>query len=85
MAVRTAGRVPDNKGEVVEVADNGREEGKFVRYKGSVVDLESLIQKLEGSDKSCALLENRLADMAVELGELDLVSMLLLISFIFIV
>ncbi|XP_025107133.1 cell division cycle and apoptosis regulator protein 1-like isoform X3 [Pomacea canaliculata] len=74
VAVRTAGRVADresgNKGEVVEVADNGREEGKFVRYKGSVVDLESLIQKLEGSDKSCALLENRLADMAVELEAL---------------
>ncbi|KAL8587387.1 hypothetical protein ACOMHN_062121 [Nucella lapillus] len=41
---------------------------EFVTFRGSVVDLESLMEKLEGSDQSCALLETKLVDMTAELG-----------------
>ena len=44
-------------------------ETEFVTFRGSVVDLESLMEKLEGSDASRALLENKLADMASQLGK----------------
>ncbi|KAK7493304.1 hypothetical protein BaRGS_00015430 [Batillaria attramentaria] len=40
---------------------------EFVTYRGSVIDLDSLMQKLEGSDKSRSLLENKLADMTSQL------------------
>ena len=49
------------------VAGSGTEPG-FVMFRGSVVDLESLMAKLEGSDQARTQLENKLADMTAELG-----------------
>ncbi|XP_076450064.1 cell division cycle and apoptosis regulator protein 1-like isoform X2 [Babylonia areolata] len=46
----------------------GGKETEFVTFRGSVVDLESLMEKLEGSDQSRALLEGKLVDMTSEMG-----------------
>ena len=44
-------------------------ETQFVMFRGSLVDLASLLDKLEGSDKSSAQLGSQLTDVSCQLGE----------------
>jgi hypothetical protein len=50
-------------------SSSGEKEAEFVMFRGSLVDLESLMDKLETSDVVRTQLENKLVDMTQQLGK----------------